>query len=229
MARSRRMQNLDRLCRALIIYELIYLPPALLLSTVPRFESLARLQPMRCLFLLYILMFLFVGGFIGEYLLKRQIWRWVALFVPLCAGMFIAQRALFPASRHIEWPGAAPANPWSQAFLWAREHTPTNAIFAVAPELLYLPGEDEQGFRAIAERSRLADHTSDAGAVSMFPALADEWYRQVQAQAGWKDFQVQDFQRLRQDFGVAWVVLQSPGIPGLDCPYRNSTVMVCRL
>jgi hypothetical protein len=229
LARSKRLRNLDLLCRTLIVYELIYLPPALVLSSSARFEALARLQPMRSLFLLYILMFLFIGGFLGEYVLKNRAWRWLALFVPLCAGLFFAQRSLFPASSHIEWPWVAPANPWQQAFLWSRDHSPTDAIFALDPELLNLPGEDEQGFRAIAQRSRLADHTSDAGAVSMFPAMADEWLRQVQAQTGWKDFQAQDFRRLHTDFGATWVVLQAPGVSGLDCPYRNSTVLVCRL
>jgi hypothetical protein len=28
---------------------------------------------------------------------------------------------------------------------------------------------------------------------------------------------------------VTWVVVQSPGVPGLDCPYRNPVVLVCRL
>jgi hypothetical protein len=229
LARKKWLRNLDLLCRALIIYELIYLPPAILLSAVPRLEALARLQPMRCLYLLYILMFLFIGGFLGEYVLKNRASRWLALFVPLCAGMFLAQRELFPFTRHVEWPGAAPTNPWAQGFVWARENTPTEAIFALDPDLLNLPGEDEQGFRAIARRSRLADRTSDAGAVSMFPALADEWFRQVQAQSAWKNLQAPDFRRLHTDFGVTWVVLQSPGVPGLDCPYGNSTILVCRL
>ena len=228
-ARTQHLENLNRLCRALIIYELIYLPPALVLSAFPRFEALARLQPMRCLFLLYIMMFLFIGGFLGEYVLRNQVWRWLALFVPLCAGMLTAQRMLFPASQHIEWPGMAPANQWELAFVWVRDHTPTNAIFALDPEHMGLPGEDEQGFRAIAQRSRLADGIRDSGAVSMFPAMAEEWSRQLQAQANWKNFQAQDFLHLRTDFGVTWVVLQSPGIPGLDCPYRNPAVLVCRL
>jgi hypothetical protein len=229
LARSRHLTNLNLMCRALVIYELIYLPAAIVLSSFGRFEAVARLQPMRCLFLLYILMFLFIGGFLGEYLLKNRASRWLALFVPLCAGMFLAQRALFPNSRHLEWPGTAPTNPWVQAFVWAREHTPTDAIFALDPDFMNLPGEDEQGFRAIAERSRLADRASDAGAVSMFPAMADEWFRQVQAQTTWKDFQAQDFRRLRADYGATWVILQSPGVPGLACPYGNSTVVVCRL
>ena len=45
----------------------------------------------------------------------------------------------------------------------------------------------------------------------MFPALADQWYRQVQAQRSWKNFQADDFQRLQRDYGVTWVVLQRGG------------------
>ena len=229
LARSKHRRNLHQLCRALVVYELIFLPPALVLSTFARFEALARLQPMRCLFLLYILLFLFIGGFLGEYFLQNRASRWLALFLPLCAGMLLAQLNLFPASQHIEWPWSAPTNPWAQAFVWARNHSPTGAIFALDPTYLHVPNEDEQGFRAIAERSRLADRATDAGAVSMFPALADEWFRQVQALQGWKDFQAQDFHRLQTDFGVTWVVLQSPGVSGLNCPYDNSVVLVCRL
>ena len=107
VGRSRQMRNLDLLCRALVVYQFIYLLAGVVLSIPARFESLARLQPMRSLYLLYVLFFLFAGGLLGEYVLKNRVWRWAALFVPLCAGMFLAQRALFPASAHIEWPGAS--------------------------------------------------------------------------------------------------------------------------
>ena len=92
-----------------------------------------------------------------------------------------------------------------------------------------IPGEDTQGFRAIAQRSMLADAIKDSGAVSMFPPLAEEWFRQVQAQGGWKQFQVRDFRRLHVEYGAGWVVVQRPGVAGLDCPYQNSAVLVCRL
>jgi hypothetical protein len=229
LARSRGMSNVDLICRTLIVYELLCLPPAIVLSSFQRFESLARLQPTRSYFLLYILMFLLIGCFLGQYVLKDHIWRWLLLFAPLCAGMFVAQLALFPASAHIEWPGATLKNPWSQAFLWARDNTPVDAMFAMNPDYLDLPGADEQGFRNTALRSRLADNVRDSGAVSMFPAMSNEWFRQVQAQSGWKNFQRQDFLRLQTDFGVSWVVLQQPGVAGLDCPYRNQVVMVCRV
>jgi hypothetical protein len=229
IARSRQLRNLDLLCRALIVYELVYLLVSLVLTIPARFEALARLQPMRSLYLLYVLFFLFAGGLLGEYALKNRVWRWAALFVPLCAGMFVAQRSLFPASAHIEWPGATPKNQWVQAFLWIRANTPRDAIFALNPTYMDIPAEEENGFEAVAQRSMLADANKASGAVSMFPAMADEWFSQIQAQSGWTTFQVQDFRRLKSRYGVGWVVLQQPGAAGLDCPYQNATVLVCRL
>ena len=229
VARRKQWKNADLLCRALLIYQSIYLAVALLLSIPARFEALARLQPMRSLHLLYIIMLLLAGGVLGEFVLKNSVRRWLALFVPLCAGMFMAQRVLFPADAHIEWPGARSKNQWVEAFLWIRGNTPVDAVFALDPYYMEVAGEDEQGFRAIARRSSTADAVKDSGAVSMFPAMADEWWRQVQAQAGWRNFDQAQFQRLQAEYGVTWVVLQQPGPPGLDCPYHNQAVLVCRL
>ena len=229
IARSRGLSNLDLLCRAAVVYQLLYIPVALVVSVPARFESLARLQPMRSLYLVYLLFFLITGGLLGEFVLKNRIWRWIALFVPLCAGMFLAQRALFPASAHIEWPGAAPRNLWVQAFEWIRANTPTDAMFALDPYHMQIPGEDENGFRAVAQRSMLADAVKDSGAATMFPPNAEEWLRQVQAQNNWRNFQLQDFRRLQAQYGVNWVVLQTPGRAGLNCPYQNAVVMVCRI
>jgi hypothetical protein len=229
IARSRELRNLDLLCCALIVYQLVYLVLALATSVPARFEDLARLQLMRSLYILYILMSLFAGGFLGEYVLKHRAWRWIVLFVPLCAGMFSAQRQLFPASAHVEWPGAKPRNSWVQAFQWGRDNTPTDAIFALDPTHMSIAGEDANGFRAIAQRSMLADAIKDSGAVTMFPPMAEEWLRQVQAQSDWKTFQAEDFRRLQATYGVSWVVLQQPGLSDLTCPYRNDAVMVCRL
>lgn len=229
VARSRQLGNLELLCRALIVYQLIFLVVGLLLSIPARFESLARLQPMRSLYLLYVLFLLFAGGLLCEYVLKNRVWRWAALFAPLCAGMFLAQRALFPASAHVEWPGAASKNPWVQAFEWIRSNTPRDAVFALDPFHMQIPGEDANGFRAIAQRSMLADAVKDSGAVTMFPPMAEEWLKQVQAQSGWKTFHAQGFRRLQSEYGVTWLVLQQPGVTGFDCPYQNATVLVCRL
>src|SRR5262249_52772543 len=149
-----------------------------------------------------------------QHVLKAHVWRWLLLFIPLSLGMFVAQRMLFPASPHLELPGRNASNPWVQAFLWAKENTPQDAIFALDPHYMDLAGEDENGFRAIAERSRMADIVKDSGAVTMFPPLAEQWLQQVRAEEGWTRFGLQDFMRLRQKFGVTWLVLAQPGVPG---------------
>jgi hypothetical protein len=222
-------KSLSRLCGALLVYGLIFCVAALAVDLLPaRFESLTRFQLLRSFHLLYMLLFLIIGGFAGEYVLKNRVWRWMVLFAPLATGMFMAQRDLFPQSAHIEWPGVSPKNPWAQAFVWVRDHTPAGAIFALDPHFMQLPGEDEIGFRCLAERSRLADGTKDGGAVSMFPPLAEEWWSQMQAQTPWKNFQLLDFARLKEKYGVAWIVVQQP-VAGIQCPYENQTVRVCQL
>jgi hypothetical protein len=169
------------------------------------------------------------GGLLGQFILKDRVWRWFALFVPLSLGMFFAQRQVFPASAHIEWPFAPPRNPWAQAFDWIRDHTPTDALFALNPAHMELPGEDENGFRARAQRSMLADLVKDKGAASMFPPLSILWAKQINDQQNWPQFTLQDFERLHQKYGVTWVVVEQHAPAGLTCPYENSTVRVCRL
>jgi hypothetical protein len=229
IARARQWRRLELVCRALIVYDLVYFFAALVVDLPARFESVARLQPLRSLHLLYMLMFLILGGLLGEFVLKNRAWRWLALFVPLGIGMFLAQRDLFPASAHIEWPGAAAKNEWAQAFVWVRGNTPVDSVFALDPDFMQLRGEDTIGFRCLAERSRLADLSKDSGAVSMFPPLAEEWWTEVQAQTPWKTFHAEDFLRLKNKYGVSWVVVQQPGAGGLDCAYQNSAVRVCRI
>lgn len=228
VARARQWRMVERVSRAFIFYGLIYLAGALVVDFPARFEALARIQPLRSLHFLYIVMFVMIGGFLGEYVLRDRVWRWLVLFVPLGAGMFLAQRALFPASAHVEWPGAAPRNPWAQAFVWVRQNTPVEAVFALDPYYMEIAGEDEIGFRCLAERSRLADGIKDNGVVSMFPPLAEEWWTQVQDQMPWKNFHLEDFERLKNKYGVSWVIVQQP-IAGLDCAYQNQVLRVCRL
>jgi hypothetical protein len=229
IALKQNLPRLDLFCRTLITFGLFFFAVALLITIPPRLANFAALQPMRSLHLLYVLLFVFAGGLLAQFALKDRAWRWLVLFVPLCAGMFYAQRQLFPATEHIEWPAAKSKNDWVQAFSWTRDHTPRDAYFALNPDYMELPGEDQHGFRAIAERSRLADRIKDSGAVTMFPALAETWRQQVQAESGWKTFRAEDFWRLKQEFGVNWIVLEQPGIADITCPYQNKAVLVCRV
>jgi hypothetical protein len=229
IAQKRDLQMLRAMCLALVMFGLIFFVAGLIITVPARLANYAELQPMRGLHLVYILLFVFAGGFLAQFVLRDRAWRWLILFVPICAGMAFAQRQLFPDTPHVEWPGAAPHNDWVEAFLWIRNNTPTDAYFALDPNHMEAPGEDQHGFRAIAERSMLADHIKDSGAVTMFPALAETWHEQVHAQDGWKKFQLRDFERLKAQFGVSWITLQKPGIPGLNCPYQSRTLLVCQI
>ena len=226
LARRYCLGSMGLLCQSLAIYGGLFTAVAALIA---RQENLAEIQPLRFLHLLYVMMFLFSGGLIGKFLLKKSAWRWALLFVPLCAGMAYAQDHLTPSSPHLELPGRHSRNTWVQAFKWVRRNTPESAYFALDPRYMALPGEDQHGFRAIAQRSALADAVKDSGAASMFPALASPWTDQLNAQKGWETFHRDDFLRLKKNYGVDWIVIQSPGVSGLPCPYATSQLLVCRI
>jgi hypothetical protein len=59
--------------------------------------------------------------------------------------------------------------------------------------------------------------------------LAEEWRDQVNAQRGWKKFELADFQKLKTRYGIDWVVVEQPGVAGLTCPYGNWRVRVCTI
>jgi hypothetical protein len=123
----------------------------------------------------------------------------------------------------------ATANPWLQAFGWIRQNTPTDAYFALDPRYLAAPGEGFHSFRALAERSQLADGIKDTAVVMQVPSLAPTWHEQQLAQAGWKRFEFADFERLKMQFGVGWVLVSYPQPTGLDCRWHNDALAVCRL
>ncbi len=228
LAKKREMFELEQMCTGLNIFGLIFAAASLL--TIPAgFERFTLLQPMRYLHLTYVLMFVFAGGLLAQFFLRRKAWRWVVLFVPLCAGMFVTQRDLFAATPHVELPGVASPNPWVQAFVWIRENAPKDAYFALNPEHSRIKGEDQQGFRAIAERSMLADNNKDSGAATMFPKMAEAWKEHTMAQAGWEHLERADFERLKERFGVDWVVLDKTSAVEMTCPYQNARVKVCRI
>ena len=219
----------SRLARALFILGIVSTAAFLLFSSSPIFDNFVRLQPMRSFQLIYIVMFVLLGGLVGEYLLQEKTWRWLLLFVPIAIGVFCVDRSVYPASRHLELPGRPEANPWSQAFRWVRENTPQDAVFALPPRYMLIPGEDVHGFRAIAERSMLADWVKDSGVASVFPQLAPEWARDQQLTQGWDTYKAADFNALATRSPVTWVIVQPMQAAGLDCPYHNAAAYVCRL
>jgi hypothetical protein len=192
-------------------------------------ERIGPLQPMRYLHLLYLIFIVLAGGLLGQKFLRTHWTRWALLFVPLAAGMFCAQQATYPASPHLEWPGSAPRDPWLEAFAWIRTHTPIDAYFAAGADYMRRPGEDYHGFRALAERGVLADAAKDSAVATQVPRLAQRWLNEVEAQRGWEHFGPADFAKLKERFGVDWVLVERPGGEGLECPYENRALRVCRV
>ena len=229
---------LPSLVSSLLFYGAFQTAVGLLIMLPPSLERLRPFEPMRYLHLLYLLFFLIVGGLLGRYVLDRRVYRWVLLFIPLSAVMFYAQRQMYPASAHLELPGVAPQNEWLQTFAWIRQNTPVDSLFALDPHYMTLPGEDYHGFRALAERSALADYEKDGGMAARVPRLAPRWLKEVNAQSSWRNFQAADFQRLKHEFGVTWVILPRLDVhlaapdqegQGMTCPYQRGPLQVCRL
>ena len=249
--RSASPRNIRALCHTSLAAGAIAIAIALLFAHAHSTTYLiARLQPLRIFLPIYALMALLLGAVATDRLLARRraplfstLSTLSTLFVVLGSSfaLYAAQRATFPASQHIELPWIAPTNPWSQAFLWVRNNTPTQALFALDPDYITTPGEDAQTFRATALRSTLPDFSKDGGEASITPSLALLWQHQLTAQ-----FAVQHGTALTshamlstqtdaerdahlRPLGVTWLILHADASTTHSCPYRNSVVKVCRL
>ena len=233
LARHHGLDTLARVCRRFVFSGSIGVAAGLMVGLTPALLPLVPLEPLRTLHVIYLFMVLSTGGLCAE-LLPRP-WKVLsaALLVPLALGMFIAQRFELSSSPHIEWPGITPKNDWQEAFAWIRVHTPGSALFAMNPDYLYLPGENEHGFRGLAERGQLAESGKDRAVSRNLPALAWEWRDEVRAQRGVDDFGWAQLSDLRRRYGVTWLLLRkaagrAASLPSLECPYENPTLRVCR-
>jgi hypothetical protein len=190
---------------------------------------MATLQPILSFLFVYYCMFLLLGGLLGQHWLQRVAWRWTLLACALGGLMYSLEHATYPALAQVELPWVESRNPWAEAFLWVRHNTPTDAVVALDADYIQADGENAQGFRAIAERSSLADFSKDGGSASIFPALAEKWMVEHTADTGLS--QMSDAERARRlaPFHVSWVILQQPAATRLECPYENERVKVCRL
>jgi hypothetical protein len=229
LARKQGLEKLERLARAVFWYGVFQQLFAMAILGPPSLIGLSALEPMRYLHLVYIFLVLIGGALAGKHLLQHRYWLWALVLVAANGGMFFAQRDLFANSAHIELPGVRSSNPWLQAFDWIRQNTPENAYFALDPRYMAAAGEDYHGFRALAERSQLADAIKDTSVVTKVPALGPEWLFQSEAAEGWQHFQLADFERLKAEFGVSWVLVADPAPAGLTCRWGNSSLSVCEI
>jgi hypothetical protein len=229
IARKQKEDLLARFALAVFAYSVFQQALAMVMLGVPQLIRLTPLQPMRYLQLEYYFLMLIAGCLLGKYVLRAKVWRWALFLLAVNGGMLTAQRSQFSGTEQLEMPGRSSANPWLQAFAWIRANTPTDAYFAMDPRYLAAEGEDYHGFRALAERSQLADAIKDTAVVMQVPELGPSWDRQLAAQEGWKNFQIADFERLKTEFGVNWVLVSNPPPAGLDCQWHNDELAVCKI
>lgn len=215
------------LCLTCLLFGTTSIAIAVLFVPLAGPYALVPLQVLRAFHLIYVVGVVLAGGALARFASRSRAVA-VALVVLLFAGMFCAERISWPGSARVEWPGSRPANPYQQAFLWIRDHTPRDAVFAFDPQLVYQSGEDEQGFRAIAERDHLVDD-KDAGVVAVQPSLADRWALQRNAQAGLDGMSDADRIRRLAPLGANWLLLPPHAATEFSCPWSNEVVRVCRM
>lgn len=215
---------------ALIPFGLISIAAAAVLSSSPSLQMFVRLQPLRSFDLVMLVFVLLGAGVLGEYLGKGRPWAIAALSLSLAAGMFVVARQTYPHSPQVELPSSTSSNPWISTLFWIRRNTPNNAVFAVDSRYFKDPVVDEHGFRAVSERSDLADYYKDGGVVSLFPNLAVEWKDMSNATYGLNHFSVAQFRWLKGEYPEAsWTVIHGEAPAGMDCPYQQGGFSVCRM
>jgi hypothetical protein len=232
------------LCRASIALGSIATLIALLFAhESSRAHLVARVQPLRVFLLIYAVMTLLLGATLTQLVLETrqrlhsQISRTaltacpMVILVALSATMFYVQRQTFPASQHLEFPWRAKSNPnpWVQAFLWCRENSRPDALFALDAKYVNEDGEDAQTFRPIALRSALPDFSKDGGEAAITPSLATQWQQGANAQVdlSTETDSLRDARLL--PFDVTWMVLHAKAPTAHPCPYNNGVIKVCSL
>jgi hypothetical protein len=122
------------------------------------------------------------------------------------------------------------SNPWIEALSWIRQNTPTDAVFAVDSRYFKEDIVDLHGFRAISERSALADYYKDSGAAAMFPSLAGEWKQMSNATYRLNHFSFAQFHELKQQYpAVSWTIIHELPPAGMNCPYLRNSYSVCQI
>jgi hypothetical protein len=229
-----------RLCIACILYGCLATFVALVFANESfHAHIVARLQPLRAFLMIYVIMLLLLGSSLQQMferlgpLSVRRYTRYAMVPILLTAAliMFVTECSEFPASAHIElpWRLQQSPNPWVRAFLWCRDNTPQNALFALDADYITTAGEDAQTFRAIALRSALPDFSKDGGEAAITPRLAKDWMAGFTAQLNLDEQTTPQLHAHLDPYGVRWVILRATSPATLSCPYQNGILKVCRL
>ena len=204
IARKRGETLLARFAAAVFAYGVFQQVLAMAMLCPSSLVRLTPLQPMRYLHLLYFLFMMTAGACWGNLSEAKR----VALGgVPACLQRLHVCLAAggFGGSEHLELPGRAPANPWLQAFAWIRRirrRTRTSRWIRTMGAGRRLSRVSRAGRAQPTGRCGEGRGGGDAGAGA--GAGVGE---PGAAQQGWRNFKLADFERLKDEFGVDWVLV----------------------
>ncbi len=174
----------------------------------PSLERLRPFEPMRYLHLLYLFFFLIAGGLLGQLCSRRHAYRWALAFRSArCAGCSTRNAKCIPHPRIWNCLGPPPITMAASFRLDSRQHS--NRRFVRARSALCRHCRA----RTITASARWpsAAFSPTTKKMAAWPpachALAPRWLREVTALNGWRNFQPADFERLKNEFGVTWIVL----------------------
>jgi hypothetical protein len=226
-----RTQEFRRISFVLIPFGIVSIGAGAIISSTHDLDMFARLQPLRCFHLITLVFMLLLAGVIGEYISAKKLrWALPILLAALTVGMSYVSYATYPNSPRIEIPGRhSTQNAWLDTTWWIRHNTPQTAVFALDSRYFGVNGVDAHGFRALSERSALADYYKDGGVVAIFPNLATEWKQMSDATEGLNGFSAGQFVRLAHEYPVTWAVIHGSAPSGMNCPYDEHGYAVCQI
>jgi len=230
LRRGKLSENAITLCHACLALAVIAtLTAGFFAHESSAIHLVARLQVLRLYLLIYAIMTILLGTTL--YQTSKRPRLIAAAILAMAAIMFYVQRQSFSLSPQVELPWRADSNPnpWVQAFVWARNNTPRDALFALDAKYVNTNGEDAQTFRATALRSALPDYSKDGGEASITPALAPTWQPAADAQRDLSQLNDTTRDARLRPFGITWMVLHANAQTAHPCPYVNRTVKVCSL
>lgn len=224
-------QEFRRISFVLVPYGIVSILAGAIICSTHDLDMYARLQPLRCFHLITLVFMLLLAGLIGEYTSAKKLrWALPTLLTGLTIGMSYVGYATYPYSPRIEIPGlGVESNAWLDTMNWVRHNTPQGAVFAVDSRYALDDGIDVHGFRALSERSALADYYKDGSVVTLFPNLADEWKQMSDATSGLNSFNAEQFTRLAHQYPVTWTVIHGAAPSGMYCPYDHQGYAVCQI
>ncbi len=224
-------QEFNRISFVLIPFGIVSILAGAIISSTHDLDMYARLQPLRCFHLITLVFMLMFAGVIGQYTSTKKLrWAVPVLLTGLTVGMGYVGYATYPNSPRVEIPGRVDrANAWLDTTNWIRRNTPRDAVFAVDSRYFLDQGIDVHGFRALSERSALADYYKDGGVVAIFPNLAPEWKQMSDATFGLNNFNTEQFTRLAREYPVTWTVIHGAAPTGMNCPYDRQGYAVCQI